>query len=59
MEFADEMGASISVNEFDGKTSLFTKRVSISFDKQGINYFNSHRKGQVGSSFWNTQLIEN
>lgn len=55
VEFADDMGASISVDEFDGKTSLFTKRVSISFDKQRKNYFNSSRKESVGSSFWNTQ----
>ena len=59
VEFADDVGASISVDEFDGKTSLFTKRVSISFDKQRKNYFNSTRKEFVGSSFWNTQEYEN
>ena len=55
VEFADETGASISVDEFDGKTSLFTKKVSIIFDKRRMNYFNSPRKESVGSSFWNTQ----
>lgn len=53
VEFADDMGASISVDEFDGRTSLFTKRVSISFDKQRKNNFNSVRKEFVGGSFWN------
>ena len=53
VEFADDMGASISVDEFDGKTSLFTKRVSISFDKQRKNYFNSIRKEQIKGAFWN------
>ena len=54
VEFADDMGASISVDEFDGRTSLFTKRVSISFDKQRKNNFNSTRKEYIGGSFWNT-----
>lgn len=52
VEFADETKASIRVDEFDGKTSLFTKKVSIIFDKQRKNYFNSSRKENVGSSFW-------
>ena len=55
VEFADEMGASISVDEFDGRTSLFTKRVSISFDKQGKKYFYSSRSEFVKGSFWNTR----
>ncbi len=52
VEFADEVGASISVDEFDGRTSLFTKKVSIIFDKQRKNNFNSARMESVGSSFW-------
>lgn len=52
MEFAEETGASICVEEFDGKTNTFTKKVSMIFDKCRKNYYNSSRKELVGGSFW-------
>ena len=52
MEFAEETGASICVEEFDGKTNSFTKKVSMIFDKCRKNYYNSSRKELVGGSFW-------
>ena len=52
VEFADETKASLCVEEFDGKTNAFTKKVSIIFDKQRKNYYNSLRKELVKSSFW-------
>jgi len=52
VEFADETKASICVEEFDGKTNAFTKKVSIIFDKRRKNYYNSLRKEQIKSSFW-------
>ena len=52
VEFADETKASLCVEEFDGKTNAFTKKVSIIFDKQRKNYYKSFREEQVKSSFW-------
>ena len=52
MEFAEETGASICVEEFDGKTNSFTKKVSMIFDKCRKNYYNSARKELLESSFW-------
>lgn len=52
VEFAQETGASICVEEFDGKTNSFTKKVSMIFDKCRKNYYNSARKELLESSFW-------
>ena len=52
VEFADETKASLCVEEFAWETNAFTKKVSIIFDKQRKNYYNSERKEQVKSSFW-------
>lgn len=53
VEFADETKASIRVDEFAWETSSFTKKISIIFDKQRMNYFNSSRRELIESSFWN------
>lgn len=53
VEFADETKASIRVDEFAWETSTFTKKVSIIFDKQRMNYFNSTRSELIEGSFWN------
>lgn len=53
VEFADETKASIRVDEFAWETSSFAKKVSIIFDKQRMNYFNSSRRELIESSFWN------
>ena len=53
VEFADETQATICVEEFAWETNSFTKKVSIIFDKQRMNYFNSPRKASVESAFWN------
>lgn len=53
VEFADEIKASIRVDEFAWETSSFAKKVSIIFDKQRMNYFNSSRRELIESSFWN------
>lgn len=52
VEFAQETEASICVEEFDGKTNSFTKKVSMIFDKCRKNYYNSVRKELIESSFW-------
>lgn len=52
VEFAQETKASICVEEFDGKTNSFTKKVSMIFDKCRKNYYNSVRKELIESSFW-------
>ena len=52
MEFASETQASIGVEEFDGNTNSFTKKVSIIFDRHRKNYLNSYRKDLIKSSFW-------
>lgn len=54
VEFAKEIKASICLDEFEGRASSFTKKISVIFDKQGINYFNSARKELVTAPFWNT-----
>lgn len=54
VEFAKEIKASIDLSEFEGRTNSFTKKISIIFDKQGINYFNSNRKGLIKGPFWST-----
>ena len=54
VEFAKEVKASIDLSEFEGRTNSFTKKISIIFDKQGINNFNSSRKGLITGSFWST-----
>lgn len=54
VDFTKEIKASICLDEFDGRTNSFTKKISIIFDKKGINYFNSARKGQVTDPFWST-----
>ena len=52
VEFAQETKASICVEEFDGKTNSFTKKVSMIFDKCRKNYYNSVRKELIEGSFW-------
>lgn len=54
VEFAKEIKASICLDEFEGRASSFTKKISVIFDNQGINYFNSARKELVTAPFWNT-----
>ena len=54
VDFTKEIKASICLDEFDGRTNSFTKKISIIFDKKGINYFNSARKGKVTDPFWST-----
>lgn len=54
VEFAKEIKASICLDEFEGRANSFTKKISIIFDKQGVNCFNSIRKELVISPFWNT-----
>lgn len=52
VEFATEVKASICLSEFEGKTNSFTKKLSIIFDKRGINNFNSDRRGLIKGPFW-------
>ena len=52
VEFAEETKATICVEEFDGKTDSFTKKISMIFDKQRENWFISSRWEQVNSSYW-------
>ena len=54
VDFAKEIKASICLDEFEGRTNSFTKKISIIFDKKGINYFNSARRGHVTGPFWST-----
>lgn len=54
VEFAKEIKASICLDEFEGRTNSFTKKLSIIFDKKGIHKFNSARRGLVTGSFWST-----
>lgn len=54
VDFAKEIRASICLDEFEGETNSFTKKVSIIFDKKGINIFNSARRGLVTGPFWST-----
>ena len=54
IDFTKEINASICLDEFDGRTNSFTKKISIIFDKKGINIFNSARRGCVTGSFWST-----
>lgn len=51
-EFAMDMKASIRVDEFDGETDLFTKKISIIFDNKQICYINSPRGDEINSVFW-------
>ena len=53
VEFADETGASICVEEFAWETSSFTKKVAIIFDNRKWNCFKSVRKMYVKNVFWN------
>ena len=53
VEFADETGASICVEEFAWETSSFTKKVAIIFDNRRWNCFKSVRKMYVKNVFWN------
>ena len=52
VEFAGETKASIGLEELDGKTNSFTKKISIIFDKQRKNYLKSYREELIKSSFW-------
>ena len=54
VEFATEVKASICLSEFEGKTNSFTKKLSVIFDKRGINNFNSNRRGLIDGLFWST-----
>ena len=54
VDFAKEIKASICLDEFEGRTNSFTKKISVIFDKKGINYFNSARRGHVTGPFWST-----
>ena len=58
VEFAEETKATICVEEFDGKTDSFTKKISMIFDKQRENIFISLRWEQVNSSFWKKLNID-
>ena len=58
VEFAEETKATICVEEFDGKTDSFTKKISMIFDKQRENIFISPRWEQVNSSFWKKLNID-
>lgn len=52
-EFVKAAKASICIDEFEGDTDSFTKKISIVFNGEEKNYLYSIRKEQVKSSFWN------
>ena len=56
VEFAKETNATICLSEFEEGASSFTKKVSVIFDKKGMNFLDSIRSGQVTSPFWSTIL---
>lgn len=57
-EFVQDAKASLRVDEFEGTADLFTKKISIIFDKKHICYLNSSRSKNVNGFFWNNKINE-